>query len=205
MPPDDDAADAADDAATRALAAALRRAYDARDRAAADAADLRARVEHLTALADAHGVGGDGRRRLLDKLGAAARAQLAPTVRLRVYVDKYAQPGTDIDCAARLPLCHARCCSFSFELTTQDLDEGAVRWEPEAPYVILHERDGYCTHFDRAAGGGCTIYAQRPAACRAYDCRADPRVWLDFDARIPAPMPAALTPPATKKRADVGT
>jgi hypothetical protein len=35
--------------------------------------------------------------------------------------------------------------------------------------------------------GACTVYAQRPGACRAYDCRHDPRVWIDFDARIPAP------------------
>jgi hypothetical protein len=31
------------------------------------------------------------------------------------------------------------------------------------------------------------VYAQRPGACRAYDCRHDPRVWIDFEARIPAP------------------
>jgi Fe-S-cluster containining protein len=44
------------------------------------------------------------------------------------------------------------------------------------------------------AGGACTIYEKRPASCRAYDCRADPRVWIDFEARIPAPMPETLTP-----------
>jgi Fe-S-cluster containining protein len=35
--------------------------------------------------------------------------------------------------------------------------------------------------------GDCTIYERRPGACRAYDCRRDARVWIDFEARIPAP------------------
>jgi Fe-S-cluster containining protein len=37
------------------------------------------------------------------------------------------------------------------------------------------------------ADGACTIYERRPGACRAYDCRNDRRVWLDFEARVPAP------------------
>jgi hypothetical protein len=25
--------------------------------------------------------------------------------------------------------------------------------------------------------------------CRKYDCRHDQRIWIDFEARIPAPLP----------------
>ncbi len=107
-------------------------------------------------------------------------------MRLQQVVDKYRVAGADIDCAARLHLCHARCCSLSFELTQQDLDEGRVLWEISDPYMIRHERDGQCAHLDRGTLG-CTIHAQRPATCRCYDCRGDPRIWIDFEAGIPAP------------------
>lgn len=181
------------DEAYRALSAALRRSNDARARSDGEVADLRARLTHLLALLEAKGVVNAGHLRLLDKLGERARAEERPKVRLRQYVDKYQVPGGDIDCEARLPLCHGRCCAFSFELTTQDLDEGVVRWEVEEPYVIRHEADGYCTHLDRGTQG-CTIYEKRPATCRGFDCRGDKRVWIDFDQRIPAPMPDGLMP-----------
>lgn len=31
-------------------------------------------------------------------------------------------------------------------------------------------------------GRGCQIYDHRPAPCRVFDCRGDPRIWTDFDA-----------------------
>jgi hypothetical protein len=31
------------------------------------------------------------------------------------------------------------------------------------------------------------VYEHRPAICRTYDCRKDPRIWIDFEKRIPAP------------------
>ena len=42
--------------------------------------------------------------------------------------------------------------------------------------------------------GACTAYDYRPATCRMYDCREDRRVWLDFEARIPAPLPESIRP-----------
>ena len=33
----------------------------------------------------------------------------------------------------------------------------------------------------------CQVHAYRPYVCRAYDCRNDKRIWLDFDQMIPAP------------------
>jgi Fe-S-cluster containining protein len=113
---------------------------------------------------------------------------LMPRVRLAVMGDKYAEgQSVEIDCFARLPLCHARCCTFKFFLTKQDLDEGVARWDYGNPYWIKQAKDGYCTHSDPQTRG-CTIHGQRPHVCRQYDCRNDKRVWIDFEKRIPAPM-----------------
>lgn len=96
--------------------------------------------------------------------------------------DKYSLPScASLDCAARLPLCKAACCRLPFALSRQDLNEGVVRWDLEQPYLIAQAADGYCGHLDHDCLG-CTIYAQRPLPCRAYDCRSDTRIWLDYDA-----------------------
>ena len=108
------------------------------------------------------------------------------TVRLASFRDKYAVPSSDIDCAARIPLCKARCCSFDVTLSAQDVAEHVLPFDIERPYALPrdpHTKRCVCM----ADGGACTVYEQRPGACRAYDCRRDPRVWLDFEARIPAP------------------
>ncbi len=118
-------------------------------------------------------------------------AEPAPRVRLGSTRDKYTAAGAaEIDCASRLPLCQARCCTFAFFLTRQDLDEGVVRWDYGNPYWIKQAADGYCTHCDPASRA-CTIFAQRPFVCRKFDCRRDERIWVDFEARIPAPPPPA--------------
>ena len=113
---------------------------------------------------------------------------LMPRVRLADMGDKYAEgQSVEIDCFARLPLCHARCCTFKFFLTKQDLDEGVARWDYGNPYWIKQAKDGYCIHSDPQTRG-CTIHGQRPHVCRQYDCRNDKRVWIDFEKRIPATM-----------------
>jgi hypothetical protein len=100
--------------------------------------------------------------------------------------DKYAFPATvEIDCASRVSLCGAACCRLPFSLSKQDVREGIVRWDVSNPYMNL-QRDGYCCHIERR-GLGCTIHARRPIPCRAFDCRRDRRIWLDFDKRIPQP------------------
>lgn len=176
------------DEAYRALAAALRRAEERADRNERALAALRAEFEQVLTVLIGKGQLAEGHRTLLAKVASRATQMVKPIVRLRVYVDKYSLPGTDIDCASLLHLCRARCCSFSFELTTQDLDEGRVMWEVTDPYLIRHEEDGYCSHLVRTTGG-CNVYQQRPAACRGFDCRGDSRVWIDFAQRIPAPFP----------------
>jgi hypothetical protein len=118
--------------------------------------------------------------------GAAPRLAVA----LGKPIDKYAVASPpDLDCAALFPVCQARCCMLVFPLTPQDLDEGRLAWRYHQPYEIAHAADERCVHQDRATGG-CTVYEQRPAICRHYDCRQDPRIWLDFERRIPAPLDA---------------
>ena len=101
--------------------------------------------------------------------------------------DKYAfDNGVEIDCASRIPLCHATCCRLPFALSKQDVREGIVRWDLGQPYMIDQGADGCCNHLDRSARA-CTIWNNRPVPCRGFDCRKDKRIWLDFDKRIPNP------------------
>jgi hypothetical protein len=89
-----------------------------------------------------------------------------------------------VDCAERLQLCRARCCRMAVTLSRQDLDEG-LAWDEEQPFRIAHADDGTCHYLD--AQQGCAIYDRRPAMCRRYDCRADKRIWIDFERRIATP------------------
>jgi Putative zinc- or iron-chelating domain len=171
----------------RALATVLKRSTDTEERSAEAAAGLLATVDLLIDILAGQGVINEGHRRLLAKVRERARPE-RPRVRLRTLVDKYEQPASPVDCESRVHLCHARCCTFSVELSRQDLEEGGLLWEIEQPYLLRREPDGYCSHLDRATRA-CGVYQNRPAACRTYDCRTDQRVWIDFDKRIPAPMP----------------
>lgn len=107
------------------------------------------------------------------------------TVRLAMFRNKYEVPNADVDCAARIPLCGARCCSFDVTLSAQDVAERSLPFEIDQPYMLPRDSDTKrCVCMDGA--GACTVYDKRPGACRAYDCRGDSRVWIDFEARIPA-------------------
>jgi len=102
-------------------------------------------------------------------------------------VDKYKQPSPPTPCEELFPVCGARCCQLSFALSTQDLNEGAVRWDYLRPYAVLQRAsDGLCVH-NQPDTGRCGVYEQRPHPCRAFDCREDPRIWLDYEKRIIAP------------------
>jgi Fe-S-cluster containining protein len=95
--------------------------------------------------------------------------------------DKYAfEAGARIDCENRLEKCKAACCKLPFALSKQDVEEGVVRWDFSAPYIIAHKPDGYCQHLDQEKKC-CSVYAQRPVPCRGYDCRKDKRIWSDFE------------------------
>ena len=64
-----------------------------------------------------------------------------------------------------------------------------IRWDYGQPYLIRQRAsDRYCVHNDPDSRG-CTVHPLRPRVCRGYDCRTDPRVWIDYEHRIVAPMP----------------
>lgn len=101
--------------------------------------------------------------------------------------DKYAFTAeVEIDCERLLPLCRAACCRLPFALSKQDIREGIIRWDLGQPYVIAQDADGYCGHLDRG-NGHCTVREQRPVPCRAFDCRQNRHIWIDFERRIPNP------------------
>jgi hypothetical protein len=99
--------------------------------------------------------------------------------------DKHAAPPVLVDCDRRLSACNAACCRRSLVLTRQDLAEGALRWDPLYPYWLLQESSGACHHLDPQTLR-CTMYADRPLACRCYSCEQDPSVWEDFERMVPA-------------------
>ena len=92
-----------------------------------------------------------------------------------------------IDCAARVHLCKAACCTYRFPLSRQDVEEGIVQWDLGRPYWNRQEETGYCVHSDPNRRG-CGVYDRRPAPCRLFDCRQDERIWADFEGRIPNPQ-----------------
>ncbi len=139
--------------------------------------DILIRRGHLT----------EGHRRLLHNVRPASNG-----TQLAAGEDKHAIAGPDVDCASLLHLCHGRCCSFKVALSRSDVLEGRLRWVIEEPYVLPRADTGYCTYRDDEAR--CTVYDDRPTTCRAYDCRGDARVWLDFEQRIPAPLSPHLVP-----------
>jgi hypothetical protein len=190
-PPDDEAsaADGAAPASRADLDAALRfvhtHANQGRLAEAEVQASIKALVETLVASgALPHPEYERRRLRILD--GALRSIAESPSVQMAPAVDKYSVgPLPDIDCAALMPLCKARCCTLTVWCSTQDLDERVVQWDYSRPYQIRRREDGYCAH-SQPETYRCTIYGQRPAVCRTYDCREDGRIWRDFAARIPA-------------------
>jgi Fe-S-cluster containining protein len=102
---------------------------------------------------------------------------------------KYDAVAESPPCEELIPICQARCCRLRFALSTEDLDEGVVRWDYGRPYMIRQrESDGRCVH-NAPDTRFCTVHAVRPRVCRTYHCRDDKRIWTDYDNRIPAPEP----------------
>jgi Fe-S-cluster containining protein len=143
--------------------------------------DLHLRLVWLVDLLIARGQLAPGHRKLVGKLRDTGRR-----VRLEQIDHKREVVSPDIDCAANFSLCKGRCCSFSVSLSPEDLREGRLAWDLEDPYVLRRDAaTGYCACL--GADGGCSVYEDRPAVCRSYDCREDRRVWLDYAKRVPAP------------------
>ena len=97
--------------------------------------------------------------------------------------EKYKVEPLNIPCDELYPICKAKCCSFTFYLSHEDMEEGIVSWDYGTPYLIRQKPDGSCIHFNN---GKCSIYENRPAVCRLFDCRQDKRIWSDFEKRVPA-------------------
>ena len=101
--------------------------------------------------------------------------------------DKYSfSQEVGLDCPSRLHLCRGACCRIPFALSRQDIREGIVHWDLGQPYLIDQGEDGYCIHMDRDTMG-CKVYQHRPVPCRAFDCRKNGRIWLDFDQKLVNP------------------
>jgi Fe-S-cluster containining protein len=138
----------------------------------------------------------DARTAVLRPQIAAADALGDGRLHLGGTVDKYQISNADgPPCLEVLPICKGRCCALVFGLSTQDLDEGVIKWDHGQPYLIRHDADGLCTHQVRPTGE-CGCYHHRPAPCRTYDCRNDARIWVDFERRILAPPNARREPSA---------
>lgn len=102
--------------------------------------------------------------------------------------DKYNFAGeAQVDCENHIQFCHAACCKLRFALSKQDVEEGIVRWDFSAPYLIARGADGYCQHLNRE-NKCCSVHAHRPVPCRAFDCRNDKRIWLDFENKVVNPQ-----------------
>ena len=115
----------------------------------------------------------------------AKRNELPPhTVTLREdSPEQAARPTQFVDCAARMPICHAVCCKLTVRLSAEEVEEGQLRWDLGRPYVLRREEDGRCTHQDRATGF-CGAYEDRPKPCRQYSCANDRRIWSDFEGMV---------------------
>ncbi len=123
----------------------------------------------------------------------AADETSAGRVHLGAPEDKYRIEAEAPPCAELMHLCQARCCRMSFALSSQDLDEGIIRWDYGEPYLNRQrESDQYCVHNDPTSHG-CTVHKARPTVCRTYSCKRDPRIWADYDNRIPA---GGVVPPS---------
>lgn len=172
----------------------LRAALLSLEETRADLLTLAARVVALTEQVAAQTVSPAALEAAVDERTDTLRPQIAAAdalgpgrLHLNAELDKYAVSNANgPPCLEVLPICKGRCCALVFGLSTQDLDEGIIKWEHGQPYLIRHDADGFCTHQVRPTGE-CGCYQARPAPCRTYDCRQDDRIWTDFDQRILAP------------------
>ena len=88
-------------------------------------------------------------------------------------------PDANLDCEANLKWCRAKCCTFHFALTKEEVKKGHLKHNPARPFFIARDDDGYCPHLDRSSLR-CTVWSDRPLRCRRYDCKEDPQV-LNLD------------------------
>lgn len=173
------------------LGAALRRLSADNERNEKSIAELGVALDTLIQIMQFRGEVGEGHLRTIAKLRERTARAAQPHLELNTTVDKYQVENSEVDCGARMHLCHGRCCSFNVRLSRQDLKEGQLEFRIDEPYFLEQTAEGYCIYQTRETGF-CGNYQYRPAPCRSYDCREDRRIWLDFEQMIPAPMPEEL-------------
>lgn len=217
MPAGSDGRDGRDLPSRAELELALRAAHLSIAELREDLHALAAQVVALTELAAPSAAAGEaGDPAVFEEKVAARTAELrhelavsdersSDRVMLGRPSDKYTEGPQASDggppCLEILPICGARCCSFEVSLTTQDLDEGQLRWDYARPYLLAKREgskeagDALCVYNE---AGCCQVYEVRPAACRRYDCRTDARIWIDYERRILTP---ALRQPALPRAA----
>lgn len=109
---------------------------------------------------------------------AEKQEQLHPDIQVRLDREG-AKEYVAVNCAERMPICKAVCCSLRFALSKEEIEAGHVRWDLGHPYFIRHE-GGCCTHKDKKTGA-CGVYDNRPRVCSEYSCATDDRIWKDFE------------------------
>ncbi len=80
-----------------------------------------------------------------------------------------AEPEAIVDCAAMTDSCKANCCTYVFALTREEVEKGIYKFNPEKPYYMARDPDGYCPYLDRVSFK-CGIHDKRPLRCRKYAC-----------------------------------
>ncbi len=154
-------------------------------------AELGAVIDTLCTILVKKGDLNEGHVRVVQKAKKHAKVAVTPQIELDSTTDKYEVVNSEVDCGARMHLCHGRCCSFTIRLSEQDVREGELEWQIDKPYLLSKDRLGYCVYQQKDTGF-CGTYQNRPALCRRYDCKEDRRIWLDYEKMIPAPMPNEL-------------
>jgi uncharacterized protein len=88
----------------------------------------------------------------------------------KVYgLEDDAEQESIVDCASKTASCRANCCTYVFALTQEEVKRGIYKYNPDRPYYMAKDEDGYCPHLDRATFR-CGIHEKRPARCRKYAC-----------------------------------
>lgn len=86
------------------------------------------------------------------------------------------QPDGCIDCSRYIDKCQAKCCSYIFALTKDEVAAGHIEYNKEKPYFIARDKsDGLCPHLNRKSLH-CEIWDSRPLRCRRYDCSRDEKL-----------------------------
>ena len=93
--------------------------------------------------------------------------------------ENFQKDDIEMDCNARMNICHSICCKLDFALSVSEVESGKIKWDLGRPYFIRHENNGYCTH-NSIQTGNCKIYSMRPEVCREYSCASDKRIWKDY-------------------------